>query len=685
MKRALKWILDSRKAVLPLTALITIILLFPLSGLRNDNTIEVWLDRTGQEYVTYREFVKEFQVQDHIIAAIERHDRPAHDTQKLVRAISVKLRKIEGVSSVYHLNDLKVLFPDAERRFTGLFISEDRNVYSFWIRPEPGLSGNIGDVLKNINAVLDDLLPQTYSYYLAGPPVLNNALDEASNNQSRIFFPIVIGLSAAALLLLFRDLKVLLICFTVAGVSQIWSLALIKITGNTMNMVMTTLPPLLWVLSLSALIYMVHALKTEGDIEKAILKIFKPCSLSVATTAFAFLSLALSHVGPVREMGIFTFSGMFISLLLSFTLAPAMLAGMDWNSSERRAGYSSHRASSIISSIAKYKAAVLFCAASITAASIFFVPGISMDTNNLNFFKTDSKVYRDYISIGQKLTGHSPLEIVLDLPEGMLFEEAVDMYNGLKKDLTSLAGVKNIVTPSTFYALHDPDADKYVNADFSRFRISVLTDYIGTNDTRGLISEIRGVIDRSLEALYPQVKYNITGVVPLLVQMQDELLWTQIKSFSLAFIFIAVMFYVLFKSLPFAAMAMIPNIFPVAVNLGLMSMLHIPLNIATIMIASVAIGIAVDDSIHFIVRYRDYYQESTNFRASVANTLRDVAKPVIFTSIVNSIGFGVLMFSGFMPIKYFGMLMVITLASALLADLVLLPALILGGAKWMHG
>jgi len=685
MNRALMWILGSRKTVFFLVALVTVILLLPLSGLRNDNSIEVWLDRTGTDYVAYREFVKEYNVQDFIIAAIEGLDYSDQGTQRLISYISGRLRKIEGVTSVSHLNDLTMLFPAAEKRFTGLFISEDRNVYSFWIRPEPGASGNMKNLLENVNALLDSSLPETYAYHLAGPPVLNSALDEASNNQSRIFFPLVIVLSALILLLLFRDLKVLLVCFTVAGVSQIWSLSLVSLTGNTMNMVMTALPPLLWVMSLSALIYMVHSLKAEGDIEKAVLKVFKPCSLTVVTTAFGFLSLTLSHVSPVREMGIFTFAGMFISLLLSFTLAPAMLSGTAGNSSPEKAAYSGHRAAAFINRIAQHKAAVLLCAAAVTAACISYIPGISMDTNNLNFFKNDSKVYRAYLFIGQKLTGHSPLEVVFDMPEGMLFEEAVDMYNGLKKDLTSLAGVKNVITPSTFYALHDPGADRYVNEASSGFRMSVLTDYISTNDTRDLIAEMRGIIDRRLETGHFQIRYRVTGVVPLLVRMQDELLGTQIKSFSLAFIFIAVIFFVLFKSVPFAAMAMIPNIFPVAVNLGLMGLLHIPLNVATIMIASIAIGIAVDDSIHFIVRYRDYYLKSSDSRASVEHTLRDVARPVVFTTLVNSIGFGVLMFSDFMPIQYFGMLMVLTLVSALLADLILLPALILGGAKWIHG
>lgn len=684
MSVTIRWILRHRKAVLVITVLLTLLFLVPLAGLRNDNSIEVWLDKDGDDYITYKKFVEEFHVQDFIIAAVEGLNYKEKASRRLFNALSGKLRKIDGVHSVHHLNDFSVFFTVPQDKFIDLFVSKDKNIYTFWIKPESGHSGSLKKMIDTINDVLSSNLPRSAAYHLAGPPVLNNALDEASNNQSGIFFPMVILMSGVILLILFRDFKVLFVCFTVAAVTQIWSLAVISISGNTMNMVMTALPPLLWVLSLSALIYMVHSLRVEQDIERAVLKVFKPCSLTAVTTAAGFLSLTLSRVGPVREMGIFTFTGMFISLLLSFTLAPVLLEGTG-KDNLKGGGIAGSGASALANGIAQYKSHVLVFAAAVMAVCFFYVPRINMDTNNLNFFESGSKVYRDYMFIGKKLTGHSPLEVVFELPDGLLFEEAVDISNTLKKELIHLDGVKKALTPTTFYGLLDSGSDRYVNEDATKIRLSVLTDYISTNDTQDLISRIRRMIDQTPGAQTPPMKYSITGVVQLLVQMQDELLGTQMKSFSLALIFIAVIFYMLFKSVPLAIIAMVPNIFPIAVNLGLMGLLDIPLNVATIMIASVAIGIAVDDSIHFIIRYREYYRNSTDARVSIENTLNDVGRPVVFTTLINTIGFGVLMFSDFMPIKYFGVLMVLTLLSALLADLALLPALLLGGSKWMNG
>ena len=219
----------------------------------------------------------------------------------------------------------------------------------------------------------------------------------------------------------------------------------------------------------------------------------------------------------------------------------------------------------------------------------------------------------------------------------------------------------------------------------------IRTGLAGTNAdtaTQSLIAEIRKILDRRLSNFLLQKKrpdYTITGVVSLLVKMQDELLATQIRSFSLTFVVISLIFLLLLKTFPLALVAMVPNIFPIIVNLGLMGFFHIPLNVATIMIASIAIGIAVDDSLHFLIRYKDSYRKTGDSYGSVINTLRQVGRPVVFTTVVNTIGFGILVFAAFVPMKHFGELMVLTLLSALLADLLLLPALLLRGLKWING
>ncbi|RMD52544.1 MAG: hypothetical protein D6828_05570, partial [Nitrospirae bacterium] len=146
-----------------------------------------------------------------------------------------------------------------------------------------------------------------------------------------------------------------------------------------------------------------------------------------------------------------------------------------------------------------------------------------------------------------------------------------------------------------------------------------------------------------------------------------------------------IIFILIFRNLILSILAMIPNIIPIALNIVIMAISGIPLNVATVMIASISIGISVDDTIHFIVRYWQEYPISRDVKGAIKSTLQHVGRPVIFTTLINMIGFSVLMLSDFMPIKYFGLLMVFTLLSALIADLVLLPVILIIGEKWMSG
>ncbi|RMD58693.1 MAG: hypothetical protein D6828_02525, partial [Nitrospirae bacterium] len=323
-------VLKYRFLILLFTAIITISATPFIVKLGNDNSLSVWFDKESREFRTYKRFLKTFHVEELIILGVEGIDYK--DNKGLFDKISEALNALKEVKRVYHLNDFSLFFLSPEEQFKGLLISEDMGIYAFFIIPNTSNpSPHNRHVVDRIKEVLKKTLPMKTSYYLVGPPVLNAELDRASNVQAKRFFPIVVLISALLILIIFRSIRVLIICFTTSFVCQIWTLSLMSLMGKSMNMVTTALPPLLWILSLSALIYMINTLFATGDIREAVNKVFKPCSLTIITTAFGFLSLCLSHIEPVRTMGIFTFIGLFITLLLSFTLAPILLNNLNIN------------------------------------------------------------------------------------------------------------------------------------------------------------------------------------------------------------------------------------------------------------------------------------------------------------------------------------------------------------------
>ncbi len=161
------------------------------------------------------------------------------------------------------------------------------------------------------------------------------------------------------------------------------------------------------------------------------------------------------------------------------------------------------------------------------------------------------------------------------------------------------------------------------------------------------------------------------------MDMQGYLVESQIKTFTLAFILVFVCITLLLKSLRIGMISMIPNLIPVTVTLGVMGYLDIRLDVATIMIASVAIGISVDDTIHFLYRFKKEFQIDRNHYLAIQRTLSGVGRALVFTTVVATCGFLMFCLSSFKPIQYFGLLTGVTMVTALVADIFILPSCIL--------
>jgi uncharacterized protein len=169
----------------------------------------------------------------------------------------------------------------------------------------------------------------------------------------------------------------------------------------------------------------------------------------------------------------------------------------------------------------------------------------------------------------------------------------------------------------------------------------------------------------------------VTGLGVVIAASSHLLTLGQVKSLAISLVLIFVVMVVLFLSSKVGLIAVVPNLFPIVVNFGLMGLLGIPLSVATSLIASVAIGLAVDDTIHYLVRYNTEFKKDLNKDRAMRDTLLNVGRPIIFTSLTISLGFFVLVFSHFQPTAIFGFLMVVTMLSALVGDMILLPSLML--------
>ena len=355
----------------------------------------------------------------------------------------------------------------------------------------------------------------------------------------------------------------------------------------------------------------------------------------------------------------------------------------------------------------KHKWCVAITSLIITLIFGYGITRLKIESDIMKAFPEQSEISTSNHYIEENLTGLLPFEIIVKAKredETILQIETLQKVKSLQDYLKTINGITNTISfvdfikrvnvtmnykdakskelPTTaekaysylnMASLHGGAfVDKFHTTDNSSGRISVRMKQTGSIQYRDTINKIEDYIKKNLSF---NVSATLTGVVHLLIKMQDYLLSSQIKTLSLAFMVIFIVMIFLLRSIKLALISMIPNTLPIIITFGLMGFSGIRLDSGTVMIASIAIGIAVDDTIHFLYRFRQ--EHKTDYISSIKETIRHVGRAIIFTSVVAFCGFMVLGLSNFKPIQYFGLLTGITMVTALLADLLVLPCCLL--------
>jgi len=338
--------------------------------------------------------------------------------------------------------------------------------------------------------------------------------------------------------------------------------------------------------------------------------------------------------------------------------------------------------------------------------AIYGITKIDAESSIFESFPESSEITISTEHIEKELMGLIPMDIVVDAGKiGGVFQPDVlvnmenlqDHLKGIPEVTKSVSVADYVKYLNTLLNKDNPDSqvitkDKAIDyvklaslhgdtivkslytEDYNEGRVSVRMKNVGSSRYQAIVNDIEGFI----KANFPlNVVCTITGIVPLLMDMQGYLIESQIKTFTLAFILIFICIALLLKSARIGMMSMIPNLVPIAVTLGVMGYVGINLDVATIMIASVAIGISVDDTIHFLYRFKEEFKKDGDHYLAIQRTLSGVGRALIFTTIVATCGFLVFSLSNFKAIQYFGLLTGITMVSAIFAVLLILPACIL--------
>jgi len=561
--------------------------------------------------------------------------------------------------------------------------------------------------------------------FLAGLPVVGRALDRAQDRLLRRLIPWMLLVATALLAAIFRSVSGVLLPLALLAVSLVAVLGAMGYAGAHIDFVVVLLVPLASVIALATgvhvLAYHRRLLATGVEPAQATVETYRvkawPVLWTGMTTCVGFASLAASPVPPVRALGLWTAFGIAFMTLAALSLFPALLAAFTGRGRARRhqrfslEAWIGRRARVWAASAVARPGLVYaaFGAMALLAAS--GLPWMTVNTNTLDYFRPDHPVVRQVERMERAGLGPVSASLVLDAGDGpgpFGRTDALRRLASLAAELRREPLVAGALSAGDLVAdqarLGSPPpagTDPLVAARAGMAQVpelSQLLRFVLTGDggrTRILLfTPMRGYTElepiyRRAEAAarraFPAARAWVTGEYPLILTYQRSLLWTIVVSFTATFLVIAGLLTWLLRSGSLALRALLPNLWPVVLVLGAMGWLRVPVDSTTVMVAAVALGLAVDDTLHTLGHLRrllmagDAGAAATSAAARselVSDCLGEVAGGHVTSSLILCLGFAVAAGSELLPVSRFGAFAALAVGAALLADLLLVPALL---------
>ncbi len=721
---------------LPNTYLAAVVLLVALSlpwvaiGVRgalrgNSNDPRQWLPRGFQETETYLWLQEHFGSDEITVVSWPgctlRDSRAERLAETLLAESQTAMfqRALTGRQVLEQLTAPPLNLPrhEAIERLRGVLIGPDGQTTCVLLTIAPRGAENRAAAIRQVFETAERACGLKPDELRLGGPTVDAATIDIESQRLLLQLAALAGVVAFGIAWLrLGSLRVALIVLAIAVYSTGAALSILYYTGGTMNLVMTMLPPLVYVLSISGAVHLVnyyHGACREGFGPGAPLHAlvdgWKPCTLASGTTAIGLFSLAFSRIVPVRMFGIYAGVGMLASLAVVLLLLPVALSL--WPGRPRPAGseasagiVGSRRVEFLADFLCRHRTAVITCCLLLMVGTGAGLPWLRSTVKLQYRFGADSRIIRDYRWLEEHLGPLVPLELVIHFSHDSKtkFLEQLAWVDRLQERLERLPDVGAAMSAASFSPLlptggfaRDAAGRAVLKHNVpllrqrlrqARFladgdggerlwRISIRAPALSDIDYGRFVETLREQLDPAVENA-KDVRVTYTGVIPLIYKAQRTLLNDLTESFFMAFLMITLVMICVLRSPTAGLLAMLPNVFPAVVVFGLMGWLSVWIEIGSIMTASAAMGIAVDDTFHFLTWFRAEADEGRSRHQSIRVAFSRCSSAMVHTTLIGAGGMLVFSLSSFMPIVRFAWLMAILLLVALFGDLILLPALL---------
>ena len=601
----------------------------------------------------------------------------------------------------------------------GKLISADAKTTMIVGRMTPKAGDDPEVSFKLRNAVLEIIKPEVekngYKFYLGGGPIINTSFIEVAQRDAGVFTPAVILIAMVLLLLIFRKFSsmittVLVVIFTFIIVLSIQVLLGFKLNNFTANIPVFVVA--IGIADAMHLIWIYTMARKKGKnnyeaIHYSVQKNFLAIFLTSITTSIGFASLGISAVVPIQTLGIATASAALLAFVLTMLFVPALLAiinpniKVDKNIQDANnhpiavwyIRFLSKNAKVILAS-----SIVLFLA---LGAGIFKA---NVDSNTVKYFKEDFPFRASVNEIQKRLTGPMSYEIVVDskkndgIKDPRFLHTVEDFYKDFYatypdvRHIGSLVDIVKVFNNVMNGSKNIPDNQDLVAQYLLLYSLSLpqgmeLNDKMDIDERLLRVSVSMNLVETSKDlemidwasAWWDKTPYSasVQGQTVMFAHMQHDVTDTLIQSITLAVILISIVMLIIFRNWRMLPLFIIPNILPIALVVGVMGWLNIDIDMGVAVSGAIIIGVAVDDTIHFMVKYIESRKRGDSLEDAMKYVMSYAGSAIIFTTIVLSLAFLVFVFSDFNPNYHFGVVTASALIIAVVVDLVALPAFLL--------
>ncbi len=587
--------------------------------------------------------------------------------------------------------------------------------------------------IKEIRKVIKDYSKDS-KIYLGGIPMIADDMMSFIKNDIFIFGIGVLLFIIATLWFVFKKIVWIIVPLSSCIFSVVVMLGMLGLLGWKVTVISSNFIALMLILTMAMNIHLsTRFLQIKNEfpskskikiLEIATNKMFLPILYTGLTTICAFLSLIFSGIKPVIDFGWMMTIGLITSMITTFTLLPTFI---NLSSDNNIFGLKSDTKSKITNFLSNYtlknKNIIFATAAAIVVMSLFGISKLQVENSFINYFDKDTEIYKGMKLIDEELGGTTPLEVILKFPKEESQEtnedddwgdedednskywftkDKIDKIDKVHNYLENLDHVGKVLSFSSILKVAEslnnnkplggleigvlytklPENIKreivtpYVSIDESEARISLRLKDSNKNLRRNeLIKKINS--DLKNEIKLSEDEYKLAGVLIIFNNLLQSLFKSQILTLGFVMLGIFFMFIILFRNLKLALIGVIPNFIAAFFILGIIGIFNIPLDMMTITIAAITIGIAVDNSIHYIYRFKEEFLKSGDYSKTVKTCHSTVGVAILNTSITIVFGFSILVLSNFIPTIYFGIFTGLAMLLAMLLVLTLLPSFLI--------